>query len=64
MKAELYAGKLIGVEGDKLIFEETYGQKEFPTEGLNIDRAWINTHIGLHIQCVVIDGVITELRSP
>jgi len=63
MKAELYTGKLIGVEDNKLIFQEDFGNKEFLTEGLNIDREWINTHIGLHIQCVVIDGVITELRS-
>lgn len=63
MKAELYIGKLIGVEDDKLIFQEDLGNKEFPNEGLIIDREWINTHIGLHIQCVVIDGVITEVRS-
>lgn len=64
MKAELIRGKLIAVDGEKLTLEEPdSSQRKFPSEGLNVDEAWIKTYLGSWQDWTVIDGVVKELRQ-
>lgn len=65
MKAELYTGRLIRVEDDKLVFpaKQLGGDEEsFPHEGLNIDESWVNTFLGGWVECKIIDGVVKSVE--
>jgi hypothetical protein len=56
VKAELYTGRLIRIDDDKLVFaaKETGGAEEsFAHQGLNINEAWINTFLGAWVECKI-----------
>jgi hypothetical protein len=61
MEAEIYKG--VRVKDEYLMLQSPDGDEtSFPSEGLDIDEAWIVVHLGAWLECTVIDKVIRAVR--
>ena len=65
MKAKIFRGKLISIDNDQRTFLDSEGDEDtYSSEGLKIDEAWAKTHLGIWLDCTIIDGIIKTINEP
>ena len=67
MKAELVYGKWIKVSEGKITLEVKanfdYETIEYPYD-MDLDEEWTREHLGDHVELVLIDGKVKNIRIP